>query len=100
MRGTINVDAGSSFDSDLVVIAVGILVAVLAATEKWLGLDAHEGTKKTDSPMGSGKLIQFCASKTLFQRSCLDKVQEEEWEEDRGKELHSDGENVFGRIDM
>ena len=41
MRGTINVDAGSSFDSDLVVIAVGILVAVLAATEKRLGLDVH-----------------------------------------------------------
>lgn len=100
MRGTINVDTGSSFDSDLVIIAVGILVAVLAATEKRLGLGAHEGRKARDSPMGSGELIQFGTSKTFFQRSCLDKAQEEEWEEDRGKELHSDGENVFGRMNL
>ena len=100
MRGTINVDAGSFFDSDLVVIAVGILVAVLAATEKRLGLDVHEGSRTRGSPMGSGELIQFGTSKTLFQRSCLDKAQEEEWEEDRGKELHCDGENMSGGINL
>ena len=97
MRGTINVDTLSWFDSDnIVVIAVGIFVTVIAATETWLGWDAHEQSKMKGSPVGSGELIQFGMSKMLFQRSCLDKAQEEEWKEDCGKELHSGGESVLG----
>ena len=101
MRGTINVDTDSWFDSDdVVAIAVGTFVAVIAATEKWLGLDAHERSKAKELPVGSCELIQFGTSKTLFQRSCLDKAHEEEWKEDYGKELHSGGENLLGGKSM
>lgn len=101
MRGTINVNTASWFDSDdVVVIAVGIFVAVIAATEKWLGLDAHERSKTKGLPVGSCELIQFGTSKMLFQRSCLDKAQEEEWKEDYGKELHCGCENVLGCKNM
>ena len=101
MHGTINVNTASWFDSDdVMVIVVGIFVTVIAATEKWLGLDAYEWSKTKGLPVSSCELIQFGMSKMLFQRSCLDKAQEEEWKEDYGKELHCGGENVLGGKNM